>query len=105
MIRLVLVLALVIPLAVAALPAAAQEPGRAEVQVLAGPCANCHGPDGRSPGAIPSIAGLDAGEAAARMLAFRDGRVPSATIMPRLMRGYDESQIRALARWFAGQGR
>lgn len=84
--------------------AQAQDLDPAAVQVLAGPCASCHGPNGRSPGAIPSIAGLPEAEATQRMLAFRDGTDPAATIMPRLMKGYDESQIRALARWFAEIG-
>ena len=91
---------LLLPLLLAALPAGAEEPDRAALQVLAGPCANCHGPDGHSPGAIPSIAGLPAEEATAKMLAFRDGQDPAATVMPRLMKGYDEAQIRALAEWF-----
>lgn len=82
----------------------AQDLGPAAVQVLAGPCASCHGPDGRSPGAILSIAGLPEDVAIERLLAFRDGSEPTATIMPRLMKGYDEAQIRALARWFAEIG-
>lgn len=82
--------------------ARAQELDPAAVQVLAGPCANCHGPEGRSPGAIPAIAGLPADAAAERMLAFREDTDPSATVMPRLMKGYGEDEIRALARWFAG---
>ncbi|MBB1490178.1 MULTISPECIES: c-type cytochrome [unclassified Paracoccus (in: a-proteobacteria)] len=91
---------LLAPLLALALPLAAEEPDRAALQVLAGSCANCHGPDGHSPGAIPSIAGLPAEETAAKMLAFRDGQDPAATVMPRLMKGYDEAQIRALAEWF-----
>lgn len=81
--------------------AQAQDLDPATVQVLAGPCANCHGPDGRSPGAIPSIAGLPEDAAVRQMLAFRDDTDPSATVMPRLMKGFDEDEIRALARWFA----
>lgn len=76
----------------------------AAVQVLAGPCAHCHGPDGHSPGAIPSIAGLPEDRAVERMLAFRKDADPAATVMPRLMKGYDEAQIRALAAWFAAVG-
>ncbi|MDO5619968.1 MAG: hypothetical protein Q4G24_00710 [Paracoccus sp. (in: a-proteobacteria)] len=83
--------------------AAAQEPDRTAVQVLAGPCASCHGPDGHSPGAIPSIAGLPRDDLQARMLAFRDGSEPS-TVMGRHMRGYDEAQIAALAQWFSEIG-
>lgn len=97
MIRLLPILALAAGLS----SAQAQELDPAAVQVLAGPCASCHGPDGRSPGAIPSIAGLPEADAVARMLAFRGGTDPAATIMPRLMKGYDEAEIRALARWFA----
>ncbi|MRX48969.1 c-type cytochrome [Paracoccus sp. S-4012] len=97
---------LAVPLALAAglAPAQAQEIDPADLAVMAGPCANCHGPDGRSPGAIPSIAGLPEGEAAAKMLAFRADEDPKATIMPRLMKGYGEAEIRALARWFAEVG-
>lgn len=80
---------------------AAQAEGPVDPAVLAGPCANCHGPDGRSTGAIPSIAGLDASETAARLRAFRAGQVPGATVMPRLMKGYDDAQIEMLAQWFA----
>lgn len=85
--------------------ASAQELDPAAVQVLAGPCASCHGPEGRSPGAIPPIAGLPADTAVKRMLAFREDADPSATVMPRLMKGYDEDEIRALAQWFAGIGK
>ena len=86
-------------------PALAQAIDADAVQVLAGPCAECHGPHGRSPGAIPSIAGLPEQQAVDRMLAFRNGTDPAATVMPRLMKGYDETQIRALAHWFAGIGK
>lgn len=97
MIRIVSILVLATGLSAAQ----AQDVDPAAVQVLAGPCASCHGPDGRSHGAIPSIAGLDEQRAVDRMLSFRADADPAATIMPRLMKGYDEAEIRALARWFA----
>lgn len=83
-------------------PAVAQNaaPDPAAVRVLAGPCANCHGPDGHSPGAIPSIAGLDAADTLKKLRGFRDGSEPS-TVMGRLARGYDDAQLAALAQWFA----
>lgn len=84
-----------------ALTAAADE--RAAVQVLAGPCASCHGPDGHSPGATPSIGGRPEAELRSRMEGFRDGTI-DATVMTRLMKGYDEAQIAALAHWFAEDG-
>ena len=78
--------------------------GPVDPTALAGPCANCHGPDGHSAGAIPSIpsiAGLPEAETAALLRAFRADEVPGATVMPRLMKGYDEAQIDMLAKWFA----
>ncbi|MDO5648206.1 c-type cytochrome [Paracoccus sp. (in: a-proteobacteria)] len=81
-------------------PLAAQDIDAATAQVLAGPCASCHGPDGRSPGAIPSIAGMDADEMRTRLMGFRDGSVAS-TVMGRHMRGYSPEQIDALAQWFS----
>ena len=35
------------------------------------------------------------------MLAFKANRAADATIMNRLMQGYDEAQIQALANWFS----
>lgn len=71
-------------------------------RVLAGPCMNCHGPDGRSPGAIPSIAGMPREAMKAKLEAFKSDNVPAGTtIMNRLSRGYTDAQIDALARYFA----
>ncbi|MGB3387556.1 MAG: c-type cytochrome [Pseudaminobacter sp.] len=69
--------------------------------VLAGSCANCHGPDGRSPGSIPTIAGISYETLKAQLEAFKSDEVPDATVMPRLMRGFDAEQIDALARHFS----
>lgn len=79
-------------------------PARFSVQnvaVLAGTCANCHGPQGRSTGGIPTLRGQDASHLLQRMQAFKANRAADATIMNRLMQGYDESQIQALAAWFS----
>ncbi|MBK4216859.1 c-type cytochrome [Paracoccus caeni] len=73
---------------------------RDAAQVLAGPCASCHGPDGRSPGVMPDIAGLPREYLLERLTAFQDGSEP-ATIMTRLMQGYDRTQIDTLAIWFS----
>ncbi len=69
--------------------------------VLAGSCANCHGPNGVSPGDIPSIAGAPYDVLTAQLEAFRAGEPADATIMPRLMRAYSDAEIDALARWFS----
>jgi sulfide dehydrogenase cytochrome subunit len=84
-----------------AAPAQAAELPAATVSILAGGCVNCHGPDGRSPGAIPSIRGLDEEHLRTRLTAFREGRDAPGSVMTRLMKGYDAEQIKALAKWFA----
>ncbi len=67
---------------------------------LAQSCASCHGSEGRGGGAIPAIAGQEASILEARMheLAAADA---DATIMPRLLRAYDDAEIAALARYFS----
>jgi cytochrome c553 len=73
----------------------------ASIAVLVGACESCHGPGGRSASAIPGFAGQPEGLLRARLLSFREATAPDATIMTRLMKGYDEAQIAALAHWFA----
>lgn len=84
-------------LAIFGSPAAAEE----DISILAGSCANCHGPEGRSPGAIPSIAGEPQAVLKAQMEGFRAGEPADATVMPRLMSAYSDEEIDALARWFS----
>ena len=74
-----------------------------DASVLAGTCVNCHGPAGRSVGAIPSLRNHTADDLLQRMRAFRAGQAPDATVMSRLMKGYDDAQIEALAQWFAAK--
>lgn len=76
-----------------------------DVSLLAGTCANCHGPEGRAPSgsAIPSLLGQSAHHLQQRLLAFKAGTAANATVMTRLMKGYDAAQIEALAQWFGTQ--
>lgn len=81
-------------------PAAAQTP--AEIVVLAGPCANCHGPDGRSPGQIVSLAGRPQAVLLQQLQAFKsDNPPPGTTVMNRLAKGYSDEQLVALAGYFS----
>ncbi len=94
-------LALWLPLLLAPLAVGAQ-PRAQDVSVLAGTCFNCHGPGGHSPGGgIPSLRGQAATHLLQRMQAFKAGQAADATVMPRLMKGYDDAQLQALAQWFA----
>lgn len=80
----------------------AQALSAADAAVLAGPCANCHGTDGKSNGKIPPLAGRPAATLAAMMKAFKgETPPPGATIMNRLSKGYTDEQIEALAKHFA----
>lgn len=72
-----------------------------DIALVAGTCANCHGPDGRSTGGIPSLRGVHEPHLLARMQAFKAGTATDATVMTRLMKGYDDAQIHALAQWFS----
>ena len=93
-------LALGLLLAACMTPAAAQSPD--DVAVLAGSCANCHGTDGRLSGAIPSIAGRPENVLRAQLKAFKaEAPPPGTTIMHRLVKGYSDEQIDALAKHFA----
>jgi len=82
-------------------PSAAAQ-SAADIAVLAGPCANCHGPDGRSPGQIVSIAGRPEAVLLAQLKAFKsDSPPPGTTVMNRLAKGYTDEQLSALASHFS----
>lgn len=73
-----------------------------DVTVLAAACANCHGPDGRSPGSIPSIAGRPEGILLEQLRAFQSDTPPAnTTIMDRLAKGFNDEELVALARHFS----
>lgn len=79
-------------------PLAADDKGRA----LAATCTGCHGPNGASTGAIPSIAGMERERLVSLMHDFRDGK-REATVMHQHARGYTDEQVEAMAAWFAQQ--
>lgn len=79
---------------------AAAEPVPSAATVLAGPCVNCHGVDGRGAGAIPSIAGKPAEALLQSLKEFKSGS-RQATVMDRLAKGYSDEQLRSLASYFA----
>jgi cytochrome subunit of sulfide dehydrogenase len=76
---------------------------RAEVNItgLANSCNNCHGANGVSAGqSMPSIAGLPEAYLKNIMMEWKSGTRYSAT-MGRLIKGYTEEEISALATHFA----
>ena len=99
-------LAIALATSLPSLAATAAAPLRAQdVAVLAASCANCHGPDGRSTGGIPTLRGLPEAYLLQRLQAFKAGTAQDATVMTRLAKGYDDEQLKALAQWFSKKGR
>jgi sulfide dehydrogenase cytochrome subunit len=94
------VLALVIGLWSSSIAAA--DSGMARGRALVNACAACHGPDGRSQGAIPSIDDLSAEDFISALKAFR-ANTRQGTVMNRIGKGIDEAEISAMAAYFAGQ--
>lgn len=100
-----LTLAMAAPLPALANPATAAAPLRTQdIALLAASCANCHGPDGRSTGGIPTLRGLPEARLLQRLQAFKAGSAKDATVMTRLAKGYDDEQLKALAQWFSKKG-
>jgi sulfide dehydrogenase cytochrome subunit len=85
--------------------AAAADAATLRGPALADACAACHGSDGRSQGAIPSIDNLPAEDFSAVLKAFRSD-TRKGTVMNRIAKGVDDAEISALAAYFASrQGR
>lgn len=80
-----------------AAPANSQDAG-----LLANACTSCHGVDGHSEGAIPSISGLDPEIFLALLDAFRSENT-TATIMGRIAVAYTDDELRAIAAYFAAR--
>lgn len=71
--------------------------------MLANTCAGCHGTGGKSVGpASPNLAGMSQYYFIESMNGFKSGARP-ATVMDRIAKGYTESQIEAMAGYFASK--
>ena len=92
--RLLLTVTLWLPGTVAA------ETGSARGAALAYACVTCHGPEGRSQGAIPSLTTLPSADIMTALRAFRAETRPS-TVMHRIAKGLDDAAITAVATYFA----
>lgn len=70
-------------------------------KTIASTCLTCHGPAGKSQGAIPSLAGLEQAYFVKAMKDFKSGARPS-TIMKRHASGYTDAEFEAMGAYFAG---
>jgi sulfide dehydrogenase cytochrome subunit len=72
---------------------------------LAATCANCHGTQGRARGAVMQpLAGMKAGVMLEALADYRSGR-QAGTVMPQIVKGYSEAQLRLIAAYFEAQAR
>ncbi|MBB4265087.1 c-type cytochrome [Roseospira visakhapatnamensis] len=94
---------LTVGLAAAAAPALGDEPAVDHaLEIMAGSCTFCHGPNGVGVGpAVPTISGLHAEQFAYMMRTYQDDTNPS-TVMGRIARGFSEDEIEQLAVYFEG---
>ena len=67
-----------------------------EATALAVNCFTCHGPEGTSPGEIPSLQGKRAAYLLEKLRGFKSDSLPN-TVMHRIVTGYDDSQLEAIA--------
>jgi sulfide dehydrogenase cytochrome subunit len=70
--------------------------------VLANTCFSCHGPDGKSAGAMPWIAGKSTEYITKVMIDFKTGAMDS-TVMQRIAKGFSDDEIKALAQYFSAK--
>lgn len=63
-------------------------------------CYGCHGYEGVSKGAVPSLKGLSESHVVTAMMAFKNGE-RQGTIMNRIAKGYTDEQIKALGKFVA----
>ncbi len=73
-----------------------------DISVIVDACAGCHGTDARSPGEMPGFSDKTAEKIAKVMLEYKSGE-KEATIMDRVVKGYSEAQLQAIAEEFAAR--
>ncbi len=72
----------------------------ANIEIIAFNCFTCHGEEGRSQGATPSLQGLPGKYVQQAMNDYKADLRPG-TIMPRIAKAYNATEIQALADYFA----
>ena len=76
--------------------------GAADAPPGASSCTGCHATRKVADSVIPQITGRPSADIAKSMRQYRSGAWPSS-VMGRIAKGFDDSQIDAIATWFAAQ--
>jgi sulfide dehydrogenase cytochrome subunit len=74
----------------------------AETPPGAASCSGCHPANAGVETAVPRLAGRNAAELVAQMQAFRAGQRP-ATVMDQIAKGFSDTEVQAIADWYAEQ--
>jgi cytochrome subunit of sulfide dehydrogenase len=74
----------------------------AEPPAGAASCSGCHPATTRVASPVPRLAGRDQAAILKAMQDFRSGARP-ATVMDRIAKGFTDSEIQAIAAWYAAQ--
>jgi len=74
-----------------------------DVRGLAATCSGCHGGDGRAREGLRPLAGMPKDDLVRAMRAYRAGE-RAGTLMPQLAKGYTDTEIEAIAAWYAAAG-
>jgi cytochrome subunit of sulfide dehydrogenase len=65
-------------------------------------CSGCHSASVGLRSGVPTLAGRNSGDIVAAMQAFRSGQ-RAATVMDRIAKGFSDTEIEAIAAWYANQ--
>jgi len=65
-------------------------------------CSGCHPVGAEVETPVSRLSGRSAGDIAAAVRDFRDGKVPG-TVMDRIAKGFSDAEIAAIAGWYAAQ--
>lgn len=74
-----------------------------KVRSWAASCGACHGTNGRSEGAMRSIAGRSKADLLTMLREFKNDKRPGATVMHQHAKGYTDAQLERIAEYFSQQ--
>jgi len=81
--------------------AQAQPASSAQVRSWAASCAACHGTNGHAQPGMVALAGTPQEVIVQKLRDYKADRLPAATVMHQLAKGYSDEQIVAIAAYFA----
>lgn len=70
-------------------------------EMLSLSCVNCHGVDGKSKTAIPSIAGLDKEYLNKTLLEYKNGQREDTFMMQKHTKGFSDAELEQLSYYFS----